>query len=258
MQETRTSAKIPRNPSKKGNNFLVHNLVSTRYFIQRGCTSLQFGWDKSKKLSWFVNDCKRWNWELKGRWIMAKWSWRTRCEGGRKAFGRAGEVWLTICILFRGHQGTWLNPVRLNPLGEHCCQRPSRKPFTDNLAPPLTGRHLYSCQSWVIEEKSEREQQKDTSGPHPAFPSIVCDPESLCSATIDRLTWAQLICICNWYVSICLWVVKTEIKCLTNSKAQRRSISQQFKAGRLVLPFFFSKPTLVLYSFMEDILVELR
>lgn len=34
-----------------------------------------------------------------------------------EAWRGEGGVWLTICILFRRYQGTWLNPVRLNPLG---------------------------------------------------------------------------------------------------------------------------------------------
>ena len=66
---------------------------------------------------------------------------------------REREVWLTIYILFRGYQGTWLNPVRLNPLGEPCCQRPSIKPLTGTRSLLFTRLHLYSCKGWVIEEE---------------------------------------------------------------------------------------------------------
>lgn len=120
--------------------------------------------------------------------------------------GEAGreerEVWLTICILFRGYQGTWLNPVRLNPLGEHCCQRPSRKPFTGTRSLLFTSLHLYSCQDWVIEVEERERTQVGLDAPSICYLWAV---KFLPAAKIAHLTWARLVTFtCDFHGSICL------------------------------------------------------
>lgn len=115
-----------------------------------------------------------WNWLL----MWGEWWPEDHKEGGRDSSEdedaggkreaererervRGGGVWLTIYIPFRGYHGTWLNPVRLNPLGERCCWRPSRNPLTGTRALLFTGTHLYSCRPELLKERSERVMKRE-------------------------------------------------------------------------------------------------
>lgn len=177
-----------------------HNWVEVQFFLDKDeihvsifgeHLGLAWKWRKIGSKS-KVNDCK----------MITENEVKTAGNDG-EAWRKEREVWLTICILFRGYQGTWLNPVRLNPLGEHCCQRPSRKPFTGTRSLLFTSLHLYSCQDWVIEvevrERRERERE-DSSGPRRAIHLLFVSYKVL-----THLTWTWLITFaCDFHGSICL------------------------------------------------------
>lgn len=195
----------------------ARDLLRAHYSIRPGCGSCQYLQGRSrrtehgsKEVGLICEGCRKRKWEVRARWMMARWSQGTRRRQQQKG---GEEVWLTICILFRGYQGTWLNPVRLNPLGEHCCRRPSRKPFTGTRSLLFTGLHLYSCWGWVIEEEERERERKRERGTQVGLvqPSICYSwaQKFSTAAKIAHLTWPPLIpfaCDSSWVNMSINWI----------------------------------------------------
>lgn len=135
-----------------------------------------------------------------------RWSQGMRWTQQQKMEKREGrrESWLTICIPFRGYQGTWLNSVRLNPLGVCCCQRPSRNPFTgtQSLAPHQSPFiFMPGLTYWGRGVKKEKRIKKGAGAGHLLFVSR--EVLNLCLDRSVNLDTTNPICM-SFIVSICL------------------------------------------------------